>query len=184
MPIVVKYPPKKFIMTDSNTYWHAVYTKPRWEKKVAALLEAKGIEYYCPLNKVVKQWSDRKKTILEPLFKSYVFVQVAEEKKWDLLNIAGIINYVTWLGKPAKIKESEIETIRKFLKEFESVEVVDSALGLNDKVKVKQGVLMNYQGILLQINGNKASVKIDSMGLQLITVIDKKNLEKVYSGKD
>lgn len=171
-------------MTDNNTYWHAVYTKPRWEKKVAALLETRGIEYYCPLNKVVKQWSDRKKTVLEPLFKSYVFVQVAEEKKWELLNIAGIINYVTWLGKPAKIKESEIETIRKFLKEFESVEVVDSAFELNDKVKIKQGVLMNYQGILLQINGNKVSVKIDSMGLQLITVIDKKNLEKVASGKD
>jgi transcription antitermination factor NusG len=171
-------------MTDNNTYWHAVYTKPRWEKKVAVLLEAKGIEYYCPLNKVVKQWSDRKKTVLEPLFKSYVFVQVAEDKKWDLLNIAGIINYVTWLGKPAKIKEDEIETIRKFLKEFESVEVVDGSLEVNAMVKVKQGVLMNYQGILLQLNGNRASVKIDSMGLQLITVIDKKNLEKVASGKD
>jgi transcription antitermination factor NusG len=183
LPAAIKYP-KKLIMTDNNTYWHAVYTKPRWEKKVAALLEAKGIEYYCPLNKVVKQWSDRKKTVLEPLFKSYVFVQVAEEKKWDLLNVAGIINYVTWLGKPAKIKENEIETIRKFLKEFESVEVVDGNLELNATVKVKQGVLMNYQGILLQLNGNRASVKIDSMGLQLITVIDKKNLEKVASGKD
>jgi transcription antitermination factor NusG len=171
-------------MTDSNTYWHAVYTKPRWEKKVAALLEAKGIEYYCPLNKVVKQWSDRKKTVLEPLFKSYVFVQVAEEKKWELLNIAGIINYVTWLGKPAKIKDSEIETIRKFLKEFESIEVVDGVLELNGMVKVKQGVLMNYEGILLHIYGNRASVKIDSMGLQLITVIDKKNLEKVAGAKD
>jgi transcription antitermination factor NusG len=171
-------------MTDNHTYWHAVYTKPRWEKKVAALLEAKGIEYYCPLNKVVKQWSDRKKTVLEPLFKSYVFVQVAEEKKWDLLNIAGIINYVTWLGKPAKIKEDEIETIRKFLKEFESVEVVDGSLEVNGTVKVKQGVLMNYEGILLHVYGNRASVKIDSMGLQLITTIDKKNLEKVASGKN
>ncbi len=171
-------------MTDSNTYWHAVYTKPRWEKKVAALLEAKGIEYYCPLNKVIKQWSDRKKTVQEPLFKSYVFVQVEEEKKWDLLNVAGIINYVTWLGKPAKIKESEIEIIRKFLKEFESVEVEDGSLEVNSMVKVKQGVLMNYEGILLHVHGNRASVKIDSMGVQLITNIDKKNLEKVMRVKD
>ncbi|MEI9958604.1 MAG: transcription termination/antitermination NusG family protein [Ferruginibacter sp.] len=66
---------------ENTTYWHAVYTKPRWEKKVAALLEARGIEYYCPLNKVVKQWSDRKKVVLEPLFKSYVFVHVEEAKK-------------------------------------------------------------------------------------------------------
>ncbi|WP_462248505.1 UpxY family transcription antiterminator [Ferruginibacter sp.] len=166
---------------ENNTWWHAVYTKPRWEKKVAALLEAKGIEYYCPLNKVVKQWSDRKKTVLEPLFKSYVFIHVPDEKKWEVLNINGIINYVTWLGKPAKIKESEIATIRKFLKEFSSVQVVEGPLEINSRVKVKQGALMNYHGILLQISGNRASVKIESMGLQLTTLIDKKNLEIVGS---
>ena len=164
---------------DNNTYWHAVYTKPRWEKRVAALLDTKGIEYYCPLNKVEKQWSDRKKMVLEPLFKSYVFVKVADDKKWDLLNISGILNYVTWLGKPAKIKESEIETIRKFLKEFATVEVVDGRLEINAKVKVKEGVLMNYQGILLQISGNRASVRIEGMGLQLTTLLDKKNLEMI-----
>ena len=169
---------------ENSTAWHAVYTKPRWEKKVAALLEAKGIEYYCPLNKVVKQWSDRKKTVLEPLFKSYVFVHVAESRRWELLNIPGIINYVTWLGKPARIKESEIATIRKFLKEFHTVEVVEGPLEINTKVKVTQGVLMNYHGILLQISGNRASVKIESMGLQLITVIDKKNLVAAAQEKD
>jgi transcription antitermination factor NusG len=168
---------------DTTTWWHAVYTKPRWEKKVAATLEAKGVEYYCPLNKVIKQWTDRKKTILEPLFKSYVFVQIAEEKKWELLKIDGIINYVSWLGKPAKIKESEITTIRKFLKEFSTVEVTESVLEINAKVKVKEGVLMNYQGILLQISGKRASVKIESLGVQLTTLIDKKNLEVVASEK-
>ncbi len=162
---------------ENNTWWHAVYTKPRWEKKVAALLDEKGIEYYCPLNKVVKQWSDRKKTVLEPLFKSYVFVKIAEDKKWDILAINGIINYVTWLGKPAKIKESEIATIRKFLKEFNYVEVVETNLEINAAVKIKQGVLMNYQGIIMQITGNRATVKIESMGLQLTTLIEKKNLE-------
>ncbi len=162
---------------ENNSWWHAVYTKPRWEKKVATMLEAKGIEYYCPLNKVVKQWSDRRKTVLEPLFKSYVFIKVPDEKKWEVLNINGIINYVTWLGKPAKIKENEIATIRKFLKEFSSFEVVEGPLEINSRVKVKQGALMNYHGILLQISGNRASVKIESMGLQLTTLIDKKNLE-------
>jgi transcription antitermination factor NusG len=166
---------------DNNLFWHAVYTKPRWEKKVAALLDAKAITYYCPLNKVVKQWSDRKKTVLEPLFKSYVFIQVENDKKWEVLNIPGIIKYVTWLGKPAIIKDREIETIRKFLKEFKTLEVIEENLAVNATVKVKQGVLMNYKGILLNISGNRASVKIESMGLQLTTVIDKKNLEVVVT---
>jgi len=164
-------------MKEVSRYWYAVYTKPRWEKKVASLLEAKGVEYYCPLNKVVKQWSDRKKTVLEPLFKSYVFVHVEEKEKWDLLKLSGIVNYVHWLGRPARIRESEIDTVKKFLKEFDAVDVVESASPVNAKVKIRQGVLMNYQGILIEVLGNKASVKIESMGLQLTAVFDKKNLE-------
>ncbi|MEP7255321.1 MAG: UpxY family transcription antiterminator [Ferruginibacter sp.] len=171
-------------MSKDIRYWYAVYTKPRWEKKVASLLEAKGIEYYCPLNKVVKQWSDRKKIVLEPLFKSYVFVQVEEKEKWDLMNINGIVNYVHWLGKPARIKESEIETVKKFLNEFSGIEVVDETSSINSTVKIKHGVLMNYQGILLEVSGNKASVKIESMGLQLTAVFDKKNIELIEDKKE
>jgi len=165
------------------SYWYAVYTKPRWEKKVAASLEAKGIEYYCPLNKVVKQWSDRKKTVLEPLFKSYVFVQVDEKRKWELMQINGVVNYVHWLGKPAKIKESEINTVKKFLNEFDGVEVVESSSPVNSKVIIKHGVLMNYEGILLQVSGNRASVKIESMGLQLTAFFDRKNIQIVEGKK-
>lgn len=162
--------------------WYAVYTKPRWEKKIASLLGAKGIEYYCPLNKVVKQWSDRKKIVLEPLFKSYVFVHIEEKRKWEILKIDGIVNYVHWLGKPAKIKESEIDVVRKFLNEFENVEVAETVSPLNSKVMIKQGALMNYEGILLDVTGNRASVKIESMGLQLTAQFDRKNI-KVVSRK-
>ena len=143
------------------------------------LLQDKGIENYCPLNKVLRQWSDRKKTVLEPLFKGYVFVQVDEKSKWDLLTINGIINYVYWLGKPAKIQNSEIDTIRRFLNEFDDIEVTENNMAVNKTVQVKQGVLMNYRGIVIELNGNKAKVRIESMGLQLSAYFDKKNLEVV-----
>lgn len=146
---------------------------------MALLLQDKGIENYCPLNKVLRQWSDRKKTVLEPLFKGYVFVQVDEKSKWDLLTINGIINYVYWLGKPAKIQNSEIDTIRRFLNEFDDIEVTENNMAVNKTVQVKQGVLMNYRGIVIELNGNKAKVRIESMGLQLSAYFDKKNLEVV-----
>ena len=98
--------------------WYAVYTKPRWEKKVAILLQQKGIESYCPLNKVRRRWSDRMKTLEEPLFKSYVFVQITEGDRTAVRMTDGVINFVYWNGKPAIIKEKEIATIRKFLDEF------------------------------------------------------------------
>ncbi len=164
-------------MPNNSTYWYAVYTRPRWEKKVASLMEDKGYENYCPLNKVMRQWSDRKKVVLEPLFKGYVFVKVAEEKKWELMNINGIVNYVYWLGKPARIREDEIDTVRKFLNEFSTVEVQEGLLPVNATVRIKRGVLMNYHGLVLEISGNRAKVKIESMGIQLSAVFDKKNLE-------
>ena len=131
-------------MSDNTQYWYAVHTKPRWEKKVAGLLEDKGIENYCPLNKVIRQWSDRKKTILEPLFKGYVFVKTEENEKWDILQINGIVNYVHWLGKPARIRDTEIDTIRRFLNEFENIEITEASMKVNAAVQVKQGVLMNF----------------------------------------
>jgi transcription antitermination factor NusG len=167
-------------MNENNTYWYAVYTKPRWEKKVARLLEEKGIENYCPLNKVVRQWKDRKKVILEPVFKSYVFVRVAEANKWDLRKINGILNFVYWLGKPAKIRDTEISTIKKFLNEFSDIQIEQiQTLQVNSKVRVKQGVLMNYQGVLVEISGNRARVKIQSMGIELSAHFDKRNLELI-----
>ncbi len=164
-------------ITEENSNWYVVYTRPRWEKKVALLLEQKGIINYCPLNKVLKQWSDRKKIVYEPLFKGYVFVKAEEHKKWEVKNIEGIINYVHWLGRPARVKEAEINTIRKFLQEFEEVEVLERHFDVNSPVVIKQGVLMNYRGIIVDVSGNKARVKIDSMGIQLSATFDKANLE-------
>lgn len=159
--------------------WYVVYTRPRWEKKVAGILLAKGIEHYCPLNKVMKQWSDRKKIVLEPLFKGYIFVKLEDAIKWDIKNIDGILNFVYWLGKPAVVKEEEIDTIRKFLQEFSGVEVIERQLNVNSRVLIKQGVLMNYHGVIIEITGNRAKVNIESMGIQLSAVFDKKNLEPV-----
>jgi transcription antitermination factor NusG len=117
--------------------------------------------------------------VLEPVFKSYVFVRVEDPKKWEIKKINGILNYVYWLGKPAVIRDEEINTIRKFLNEFEDISVEQKNLHLNAKVRIKQGVLMNYEGMIVEISGNRIIVKIDSMDLQLSAHFDKKNLERV-----
>jgi transcription antitermination factor NusG len=162
-----------------NKHWHVVYTRPRWEKKVAATLAAMGVVHYCPLTKVQKQWSDRKKVVMEPLFKGYVFVQLEKQKKWDIRLVEGILNFVFWLGEPAVVRSEEIDIIKKFLQEFERVEVKNTAVGIADEVIVKQGVLMNYKGIVVEVMGNKARVNIESMGIALVALFDATNLEVV-----
>ncbi len=165
--------------TNEIAFWYVVYTRPRWEKKISRILDEKGIENYCPLNKVRRQWKDRKKIVLEPLFKGYLFVKISEEKKWDIKMVDGIINYVYWLGKPARVKETEINTIKKFLNEFENVDVVELDLKENAKVIVTKGLMMNYKGIVLEVIGNKARVQIDSMGIRLSAVFEKSSLEQI-----
>lgn len=164
-------------MKQTTQNWYAVYTRPRWEKKVARLLDEKGVEAYCPLNKVYRQWSDRRKLVHEPLFKGYVFVRIEDENKWNVKKIDGILNFVYWNGKPAIVRDDEIETIRKFLSEFSNVEVEDLKLTVQTPVRIRQGVLMNYRGIVMEVMGNKARVKIESMGAQLSAIFEKKNLE-------
>lgn len=159
--------------------WYAVYTRPRWEKKVASMLQEKGIENYCPINKVTRQWSDRKKIVHEPVFKGYVFVRLQEEKKWEVKEVNGILNFVYFLGKPAKIRDEEIDTIRRFLNEFNDVQVESKGLVVNSEVRIKQGVMMNYHGVVVEVLGNRAVVKIDTLDIQLSAHFDKKNLELI-----
>lgn len=156
-----------------------MYTRPRWEKKISTLLDSRGIENYLPLNKILKQWSDRKKMVQEPLFKGYLFIKIAENEKWVVKTVDGILNYVHWLGKPAVVKESDIENIKKFLQEFDDVEVVDKSLQKGDEVIVQQGIMMNYKGIVLEVLHNKAIVNIDSMGVKLNATFDINKLQSI-----
>lgn len=153
--------------------WYAVYTKPRWEKKVHALLVEKGIESYCPLNKVHRKWSDRIKIVEEPLFKSYVFVRVNEEEKTPVRMVNGVVNFVYWQGKPALIKDKEILTIRKFLDEYEDVEVRQIDLAPDTAVVVNQGALMGKKGKVKRVLRKKVEVLIESIGFTLTAYVDK-----------
>ena len=144
---------------------------------MVALLNEKGIENYCPLNKVTKQWSDRRKVVEEPIFKGYVFVKVSDDDKWDVANVNGVLNYIYWLGKPAVVRDEEIYTIRRFLNEFDNVEVSKNEIHTDSKVRIVQGVLMNYEGMVIEVFGSRAVVRIESLDLNISAHFDKKNLE-------
>ena len=156
--------------------WLAIYTRPRWEKKVNQLLQQKGLESYCPLNKVRRKWSDRMKTVEEPLFKSYVFVKVSEEDRAAVRLTTGAINFVYWNGKPAVIKEKEISAIKRFLNEYEFVEARPLELKVNQRVRITNGTLMDQEGKVLDIRNKTAKVAIDSLGYILIAYIDRTKL--------
>ena len=164
-----------------NRKWYAIYTRPRWEKKVNLLLKEKGVEVYCPLNKIKRRWSDRLKTIEEPLFKSYVFVKVGDEEKTAVRMTTGVINFVYWNKKPAIVRDKEIQTIKRFLDEHENIEVYSRELKLNDRVRIIAGSLMDQEGKVLDVRHKAIKVAIDSLGYVLVAHIERSKLTSVQS---
>jgi transcription antitermination factor NusG len=156
--------------------WYGVYTKPRWEKKVHALLREQGIESYCPINKVRRKWSDRIKTVEEPLFKSYVFVRIPEAEKTTVRMTPGVINFVYWMGKPAIVKDREIQAIKNFLNEHSEIMVEPIELRPNQKVRIQFGPFMDYQAVVVEVKKKIATVVIASLGIRLIAKVSTSSL--------
>lgn len=166
---------------EFKSCWYVVYTRPRWEKKVAELLEKKGIIQYCPLNKMQKQWHDRKKLVEEPLFASYVFIKTTDNRHSYIKSIQGIVNFVHWLGKPAVVRDEEIEAIKSFLNEYKTVNVEKTNVSIDDVVKITQGPLIHREGRIVQINNNSVKIELPSIGYALIAQVSKSHIDKSAS---
>ncbi len=150
--------------------WYAVYTKPRWEKKIDARLIKKGIESWCPLQKVERQWTDRKKIIEDPLFKSYVFVRIDVKERSDVLMTDGVLNFVYYLGKPAVIRDEEVNNIKMYLSEKDArVSLIsDEGFELGEKIRINFGVFMDREGTVLRGGKKKVYVQLQSLGQVMV----------------
>lgn len=150
-----------------------MYTSPRSEKKIAARLSDAGYEVYCPMYKSIRQWSDRKKTIWVPLFTSYVFVRTGAALVEDILRIQGIKGFVYWLGKPAVIREDEIEKIKEFLDEFPNARAQAISLKVGEKVSIEEGPLKGNVGTVKEVRKHRAVLIIEGLGFELIAELHK-----------
>ena len=125
------------------------------------------------------KWSDREKIIEEPLFKSYVFVRIEEGDLTKVRYVNGVVNFVYWQGKPAVIRDFEIEVIRKFLNEYNNILAKPFELKPEMMVKIQRGVFMDKNAKVIKIEGNRVQVNIESIGYSLVASVDKSNLSMV-----
>jgi transcription antitermination factor NusG len=154
-------------MSSNADSWYVLYTKPRNEKKVAERLSAAGYNVYCPLHKVKRQWSDRAKVVEEPLFKGYLFIQVEDKRRDEVFNYPGAVRYLFWLRRPAIVRESEIQTIQKWLGQYNHSDIDISDILPGDYVRITSGPFNGEQAILLDKTNKKAVVQLKELGLQL-----------------
>lgn len=169
-------------MNQNSVYhWHAIYTKSRNEKLVAKLLFERGIDVYLPLQKKLKQWSDRKKWVEVPYIHSYVFVKTSEKEYYDILNTQGVVRYVTFNGKAAPIPEWQIEAMKKLISTDSPVVFSSHSFRKGEKVKIESGTLMGYEGeVVRDTDGKKkVAIRIGNIGISVIVEMDLSNVRNI-----
>lgn len=160
--------------------WYAIYTKSRNEKKVAELFQRDGIDYYLPLVKRMKIWSDRKKQVEEPLFPSYVFVYITEQEHLSVLRTTGVVRFISFEGKKVSIRPVQIEAIKKYAETGEEFIANEEDYKVGKKVKVVIGSMKGLEGKLVEILGKqRVKVEIEVIGQSVFLRIPKGSLEIV-----
>lgn len=147
--------------------WYVVYTKPKWEKKVAEKLNEIGLECYCPIITQIKQWSDRKKKIEVPLFNSYVFVRLLDGDRNSIFQIAGVVRYLFWLGKPAIVRDEEINIIKNSLASPNLSDVTVTAIQAGDRIKLESGAFSNQEAVVKEVSNTHYILVLESLGCVL-----------------
>ncbi len=171
----------KPLTTKQTKHWYAVYTKSRAEKKVKQFLDEKEIECYLPLVKKLRQWSDRKKWVYDPLIRSYIFVKISDDREYlNVLDTDGVVCFITFEGKAAKIPDKQINDIKLLLASEKELEVTHENLEPGMDIEVIAGPLKGLEGKLLEIHGkNKVKIEIEAIGQSILVEIATVYLKKV-----
>ena len=167
-------------MYDLTKHWYALYVRSRSEKKVLMQLEEQGIEAFLPLVTRLKQWSDRKKKVEEPLFKSYVFVHSNEKEHYPVLNVYGVVKFVTFEHKPVVVPDNQIIAIKRYIDDFvdEETNLKNADLKEGQLVRIIAGPMMGLIGRLQSVKDKKRlTVYIEAVGQYISVSIPRTKIE-------
>ncbi|MCC5937207.1 MAG: UpxY family transcription antiterminator [Lunatimonas sp.] len=166
-------------MSEDNR-WFVMYTAPRAEKKVAERLKEKGIEVYLPMVEQVRQWSDRKKKVVVPLFNGYLFVNFTKDRLWEALQVSGAVKFVNFSGEHATVPQAEIDTIRRVIETGVSVEVNTDPIEKGERVKILGGPLEGFEGECVQkSNQDYFIIRIPGINQNMLINVPRKYLDVI-----
>ena len=145
--------------------WYPLYTNSRAEKRVYQELQKKNIEVYLPLRKEWKQWSDRKKLVEEPLFKSYIFVRISTKEMATVLMAQGVSRFLYFGGEIAVMPDKQMEDLRLLLSQGDDLTFVEHDIETGEKVLINAGPFQGMIAELVCIRSKKALVlKLENLG--------------------
>lgn len=161
------------IIPVNSYFWHAVYVKSRTEKKAQTELQIQEIETFLPLQRKLRQWSDRKKWVETPLISGYLFVKASRKEYDQVLQSNYVVSYVRFEGKAAIVPDYQIEYLKLMLKQDSSeIEITREKLKPGQMIEVVAGPLIGLKGKLQKMKGkNKVAIELEQLGCSALVEI-------------
>jgi len=163
-----------------NINWYVLVTRSRHEKKCELMLQKKGFEVFLPLQKVIRQWSDRKKLVDVPLFPGYLFIRYDESRRPEVLSIPGVVRFVRYVDNDATIPESQINAIRMAIDESIDMDVTEIQFSEGEDIQIISGPFRGLFGKIIQYKSRKKiMISIDIIGKTILLESGNTRIEKV-----
>ena len=140
------------MISQREEMWYAFVTRPRHEKKVKEELEKSGIENFLPLRKTLNQWKDRKRWVEAPLFSSYIFCHIPFVYRYEVLKVPSVARIISFKNKPTPVRDEEIYAIKMLLEQNVDLQV-QNGLDIGDHVRIGSGLLLGYEGRIVEARG-------------------------------
>jgi transcription antitermination factor NusG len=164
---------------STGQHWYVLYTRSKFEKKIAKEIRLMNFEYYLPMQQVDRKWSDRIKRIEIPLFSNYIFVKTAPAVNTSLLNIPGTLKFVSFGGKPAYLPDHEIEKIRLIEANRMDIEK-EPYYTTGDKVRITKGVFHGMEGVMIRkTRETRMVIRVALLKQAISFEVNEGDLEKV-----
>ncbi|MBQ8223228.1 MAG: UpxY family transcription antiterminator [Bacteroidales bacterium] len=174
------------INRNEDKKWFAIYVRSRFEKKVFQSLDDIGIESFLPLISRIKQWSDRKKKVEEPLFRSYLFVRILpkdETTKHKIEHVSGVVKFVSIGETPVPVPDNQIAAIKTYIADNTLHEVNCEDYKEGELVLIKSGNMKDLIGRFVNMNGkHRVIINIESVGQSLPIDVPLSNIEVYRKG--
>jgi transcription antitermination factor NusG len=132
--------------------WYALQVRAQHERGVSEFLRGGGFDWFLPLYKCRKRWSDRVKEVEVPLFPGYLFCRFDANDRLPILKTPGVLQIVGYNRRPVEIDEAEIGAIRTLVGSGMASQPWPY-LHVGDRVQIESGPLQGMIGILTNFKG-------------------------------
>jgi len=164
--------------------WYLVYTKPRQEVLAQANLVRQGYGVYLPKMRQMLRKRGYQEAAVEPLFPRYLFIHLdTQTDSWGpIRSTFGVASLVRFGSEPAQVPDELIA----HLKAQEGIdglrEWAEPKIKVGDRVRVAEGPLKGYEGVLIAKNGQeRVMLLLEMLGKEVHTHLAAGQIEQADS---